>query len=87
MIILIASVSVLVAYFVANATPLGNVNEESVAVPTIDRIETEVVSPDPRVFNEDAINPQVEIQINPDNLDQHTEYTELDISSLEEDDN
>lgn len=63
MIILIASVSVLISYFIAKATPIGSSNDEPVTIKTIDRIETEVVPPDPNIFNSQAINPSVEIQI------------------------
>ena len=63
MIILIASVSVLIAYFVANSI-FGNVTKESVTVKTIDAIDSKVVAPNPAIFNKDAINPAVEVQIN-----------------------
>jgi hypothetical protein len=60
MIILIASVSVLIAYFVAKAV-VGDVNEETVQVKTADLITSEVAEPDTSVFNKDAINPTVEV--------------------------
>lgn len=63
MIILIASLSVLVAYFIAKATPLGSVQNESVTVKTVEPITAEVSEPDPSVFNKDAINPTVEVII------------------------
>jgi hypothetical protein len=62
MIILIASISVLVAYFVAKAI-IGDVQNESVQVKTADPITTEVAEPDPTVFNSNAINPTVEVII------------------------
>jgi hypothetical protein len=62
MIILIAAVSMMIAYFAAQAV-LGNVQNESVQVKTIDRISTEVTEPDPTVFNSNAINPTVEVII------------------------
>lgn len=86
MIILIASISVLTAYFIAQATPLGNAASEPVSVPTIDRIETEVADPDPRVFNSSAINPQVDIHIDPDNLEDYTEYSEIEFGEFDEED-
>ncbi len=61
-IILIASISVLVAYFAAKAL-IGDVQNESVQVKTADPITTEVKEPDPTVFNSDAINPTVEVII------------------------
>jgi hypothetical protein len=62
MIILIASISMLVAYFVAK-TVLGGASSESVKVKTVDPITSEVATPDPTVFNKDAINPTVEVLI------------------------
>lgn len=63
MIILIASVSVMVAYFAAKAV-LGGVYTGSAKVKTIDKIETSVVQPSPEIFNKAAINPAVQVQIN-----------------------
>lgn len=65
MIILIASISVLVAYFAAKAL-IGDVRNESVTVKTTEAISTKVVEPDPSVFNADAINPTVEVIIGGD---------------------
>lgn len=65
MIILIASVSVLIAYFGAQAI-LGDIRNESVQVKTIEPITTEVAEPDPTVFNSNAINPTVEVIIGGD---------------------
>lgn len=62
MIILIASVSVLVAYFVAKAL-IGDVQNQSVEVKTAEPITAEINKPDPTVFNKDAINPTVEVII------------------------
>ncbi len=63
MIILIASTSVLVAYFVARGI-FGDVYTGSATVKTVDKIEAYVEEPNPDIFNEDAINPSVQIQIN-----------------------
>lgn len=68
MIILIASVSILLAYFGAQAI-LGDIQNESVEVQTIDPITTEVVQPDASVFNSKAINPTVEVIIGDDQSD------------------
>lgn len=62
MIILIASVSMLVSYFVAKSV-LGDIQSEAVTVKTADPISPEVTEPDTRVFNEDAVNPTVEVFI------------------------
>jgi hypothetical protein len=64
MIILIASMSVLVAYFVAGALPIFKSNQEPVKVKTVDAISPTVDDqPDPSIFNKDAINPTVEVLI------------------------
>lgn len=62
MIILIASISMLVAYFAAKAL-VGDVQNQSVKVKTAEKISTEVTEPDPSVFNSNAINPTVEVII------------------------
>jgi len=62
MIILIASVSILIAYFVANSI-FGNVSKDSVKVKTIDSINSTIVAPSPTIFNTNAINPAIEVQI------------------------
>lgn len=62
MIVFIAGLSVLLAYFVAKAV-LGDVSEESVKVKTAVPISASVTEPDPTVFNEDAINPTVKVVI------------------------
>ena len=62
MIILIASISILAAYFGAKAI-IGDVGSQSVKVKTTDKITTAVVEPDPTVFNSNAINPTVEVII------------------------
>ena len=63
MIILVASVSVIVAYFIAKATPIGSSSDKTVKVKTIDAIKVGDVQPDVRIFNKDNINPSVEVQI------------------------
>jgi hypothetical protein len=62
MIILIASISVFVAYFVAKSV-IGDVQSQSVIVKTADPITTDVTQPDPTVFNTNAINPTVQVII------------------------
>lgn len=63
MIILIASVSVVASYFVAKSTPIGQTSNKPVKVQTIERISAEVQEPSPEIFNSNAINPSVEVQI------------------------
>lgn len=63
MIVLIASVSILIAYFVASGV-FGGLSGSSVKVKTIDPINSTIVEPSTEIFNENAINPAVEVQIN-----------------------
>ncbi|TAL14017.1 hypothetical protein EPN95_04305 [Patescibacteria group bacterium] len=62
MIVFIASVSVLVAYFIGNSL-FGTITTKGEKVKTIAPISTNIVQPDPAIFNKDAINPSVEVQI------------------------
>lgn len=70
MIVLISAVSVGIAYFVASSI-FGGASEQSVKVKSIDPITSSVESPDSAIFNENAINPSVEVNINntPDAVD------------------
>lgn len=61
-IVVIAFVSMLVAYFVADAA-IGQSNNESVKVFTVEPITADVQTPDSAIFNKDAINPTVEVVI------------------------
>lgn len=62
MIILIVSVSVVLAYFVANAM-LGGTQNQTAKVKTVEAITPDVATPDPAIFNKNAINPTVEVLI------------------------
>lgn len=62
MIILIASVSVLIAYFVAKSL-IGDVQNQSVKVKVAESIKSTVEKPDSKIFNTNAINPTVEVII------------------------
>jgi hypothetical protein len=62
MIIFIASVSVLFAYFVANAIFGGKANN-SVKVKTIDPISSQIIQPSTDIFNSTAINPAIPVEI------------------------
>lgn len=64
MLVLIASMSVLIAYFVANSIPfLKGGAGEPISVKYADEITSVVEDPDPRIFNDRAINPTVEVTI------------------------
>lgn len=62
MIVLIASASALMAYFVASSI-FGGFSSSNVKVKTIDPISSVIVDPDPAIFNSQAINPSVQVQI------------------------
>jgi hypothetical protein len=63
MIVLIAAVSAGIAYFVAHGV-FGSMSSQSVKVKTIDAITSTVQAPDKKIFNTNAINPSVEVNIN-----------------------
>lgn len=64
MIILIASMSILIAYFIANAIPAFKTGRtEAVKVKVAEKIIPDIDEPDPRIFNKDAINPTIEVTI------------------------
>lgn len=62
MIILIVSVSVLTAFFISNSI-LGNEYNGNTKIKTIDKIDSSIVEPSPGIFNKDAINPAIQVQI------------------------
>ncbi|MBN9398369.1 hypothetical protein BGO18_00630 [Candidatus Saccharibacteria bacterium 47-87] len=62
MILLIAIVSVVVAFFVTRSI-FGGSATEAVKVDTMEKITSQVTEPDPAIFNSNAINPAVEVQI------------------------
>ncbi len=62
MIILIASTSVVIAFFVAKSL-FGSTYTGSAKVKTIDAISSEIIDPDKEIFNKNAINPTVKINI------------------------
>jgi spore maturation protein SpmB len=61
-VILIASISIAAAYFVANSL-IGTPTSESVKVKTASPISSDISEPDKDIFNKDAINPTVEVVI------------------------
>lgn len=62
MLLLIASVSVMTAFFIAKSV-IGDVSNETAKVKTIELIKPDIVSPDPEIFNKDAINPAVPVEL------------------------
>ena len=63
MIVLIIAVSAGIAYFVASSL-FGGKTESGVTVKTIDPITSVIQPPDSKIFNKDAINPSVEVNVN-----------------------
>lgn len=63
MIILIATVSVMVAFFVTRSI-VGTPSSEVTKVKTIEKIDSTITPPDTAIFNQNAINPAVKIEIN-----------------------
>lgn len=82
MIIFIATISTLIAYFVGNSI-FGNITTQGEKVKTIELISTTVSEPDPAVFNADAINPAVEVQItgSPESDTEATTESDTDTTS------
>lgn len=66
-IILIISITMTISYFLAKAI-IGEPKSLNTQVEVVEPITSTVPEPDPTVFNKDAINPTVPIQIgNPSN--------------------
>lgn len=64
MIVLVAAISVGVAFLVVGSIPgLSLASDASEKVKTIDRYEAEISEPNPDVFNGSAVNPTVDITI------------------------
>jgi hypothetical protein len=67
LIILIVSVSLVISYFVAKAL-VGTPQSKQVTAEVVEPIKPDLVDPSDKIFNRDAINPTVVIQIgNPSN--------------------
>ncbi len=66
MILLIAVTSIMIAFFVTRSI-LGTSGAEETQVYMIDDISPTVDKPNPEIFNSNAINPAVEVQITPSN--------------------
>lgn len=63
MIILIASISVGIAFAVVSAIPGLKLSSEPVKIKTVEKYTSDLSEPDPTVFNKDAINPTVDVTI------------------------
>jgi hypothetical protein len=63
MIILIASMTAIIAFAIGNSIPALKPDSKGVKVPTAEKIDSTVTAPDPTVFNKDAINPTVQTVI------------------------
>lgn len=63
MIILIASVSVAAAFGIVSAIPGLKQSDKPVVVKTIEAYTSDLATPDPNVFNKNAINPTVDVTI------------------------
>ena len=62
MIILVASISVVVSYFLGNAI-LGDPNERVETVSYMNKIDSGIEQPDVETFNAHALNPTVEVYV------------------------
>ena len=62
LIIMIATISVITAFFIARSV-FGDVYSGKATVKTIEAISSSVEEPSTDVFNKDAINPSVRVQI------------------------
>lgn len=66
-IVLIASISVLIAFFVGRSLPFLQVNEQDATIRTVESVPEGLTSePDPDVFNDKAINPTIKTVIGKD---------------------
>ncbi len=63
MIVLVAAVSVGVAFGLVSAIPALKVSNEPVKVKTIEAYSSEIIAPNEAIFNKDAINPTVDVTI------------------------
>ena len=62
LIVVVAGICMIVAFFITQAV-FGESATQSVKVKTIEKIDTEIKEPDTAIFNKDAINPAVEVQV------------------------
>ncbi len=62
LIVLIVSVTLVFTYFTARAL-IGEPKSQSAKAEVVEPISAELVQPTPKIFNKDAINPTVDIEI------------------------
>ena len=62
LIVLIVSISLVVTYFVGRAI-IGDAKTDAVKSEVVEPISADLVEPSSKIFNKDAINPTVNIQI------------------------
>lgn len=62
MIIFIAVAGVMISFFIARAI-LGDASSEPQKVQVIDKITSEIQEPDEKIFNANAINPSVRVEV------------------------
>ena len=60
MVILIASISIVVSFFVANQIPFLKAPEKGQKVKIAEKIDPTVTPPDERLFSANAINPTIQ---------------------------
>lgn len=63
MLILIASIAVVIAFFVARSLPIFQDNKDGIVVSTFDTIQPDVQKPNDDSFGPDAINPTVQVYL------------------------
>lgn len=62
MIVFIASISVVVSFFIAKSI-FGNVYQGTANVKVIDTINPVIVEPNPEIFNSKSINPAIRVYV------------------------
>ena len=86
MIVLIASIFILIAFFATRAI-FGDGSNETVKVKTIEKIEATIQEPSTEIFNEKGINPTYRINVGDEQADSDatidTETTDDDTTQTE----
>lgn len=62
MIVIVAGIGIVLAFFITRAV-FGEAISSNVKVKTIDAINSTIEEPNTEIFNENAINPAVEVQV------------------------